>query len=118
MRLGSKVASYSLNQIGVTDASKKISEEGSVSVNKMRPVFEKMLAPSDDDKEDKDKDENEGEADQGLFEKLDKARQKVVYVFLQLSLLGLWVTATYSEFDGDETHKILVGLYTLYVWDF
>ena len=71
---------YSLNQIGVTDASKKISEQGSVSVKKMRPVFEKMLAPGDDDKKDEDKDDNEEDADPGLFTKLDNAREKVVYV--------------------------------------
>lgn len=46
----------------------------------MRPVFEKMLAPGDDDKKDEDKDENEEEADPGLFTKLDNAREKVVYV--------------------------------------
>jgi len=91
----------SLNQVGVTNASKKIAEKGSTSVDHMRPVFEKMLGKKKDDKKsdpdnDDDEDEDNDEADPNLLTKLDNVREKII------------------DFDGEEMHKLLVGLYTLH----
>lgn len=63
----------------MTDASKKIRESGGKNVDKMRPVFEKMIGNKDDkDEKTDDGDDDEEDADPGLFTKLDDYREKVV----------------------------------------